>query len=66
MDQLRGEITFPAMTAKGREKLRLPLLLWVFLGAMAFGVNWMAFEQRRANSGFFIGYPQQESSHATR
>lgn len=64
-ENLEGKIIFPnTFNAKGQGKLRLPLALWLLLGAIAFGVNWMAFEQRRANSGFFIGYPQAQSSHS--
>jgi hypothetical protein len=33
----------------------LTVLLLLF--AIAFGVNWMAYEQRRANQGIFVPFP---------
>ena len=36
-------------------------MLALLLAAIAFGVNWMAYEQRRANSGIFVAYPSQKA-----
>ena len=38
-------------------------LVVVLLAFVAFGVNWMAYEQRRANSGMFIPVPDGPAYH---
>lgn len=41
------------------------LLVIVILAAIAFGVNFMGWEQLRANSGFFVALPEIPSPQPT-
>lgn len=41
----------------------LKIAIIALLAAIAFGVNWMAYEQHRANAGVFVPFPTPQSYH---